>query len=299
MPRKFLCFLMLAVLAIGPLACGSKNNPAAPSGPPTFSYDISFGSSSMLSPNGICVTGSDIWVANEYIIGSSVQEWTQGGSLVTTVGSYNSTSFNFPRDIAVGPDGYLYVADGSKLIIELDSTGGYVTTFAQTELGTDDTDSVAVNSSTAYVLDDSTPSVLAYTLSGTGASKTFAASATFGTDTLGSVPLGLALDGSGNIYVADHANDRVVKFNSAGVSQLSVTLVSSGAPTDVAVDSHGYIYASDGANNEVQMFKSTGEAVTQFGSADLSSAHGIALDGSGNLYVTDFSANQVVVFKKN
>jgi tripartite motif-containing protein 71 len=256
----------------------------------------------MNTPAGIAVSGSNLWVASEYILGF-IQEWTTAGSETQTFTSYNSISYDIPRDMAAGPDGYLYVADGSHVAVELSSAGTYVTTFGTTELGSDDTDAVVVGANRAYLLDDSAPKVLAYTISGTGAAKTFSASATFGGAVLGTIPKGIALDGTGNVYVADSANGRIVEFNSAGVTQAAVTLVSSGVPAGIAVDGAGYLYATDSHNNEVQMFNASGAAVTQFGSAVLSSASGIdmgiALDASGNLFVSSSAANQVVEFKRN
>lgn len=287
--------------------CPSQDSPASPSnpgpsGPPTYSYSVSFGSAGvtvMSTPSGLCVSGSDVWVADEIIINSNVEEWTTAGSAAASISSYNSTSWNFPRDVAAGPDGYLYVADGSHIVVELTSAGAYVTGFGTTELGSDDVDGAAVGATKAYLLDDTAPKVLVYTISGTGAAKTFSASATFGGASLAVGPKAIALDGAGNVYVADTANNRIVEFTSAGVTQAAVTLVSAGTPTGVAVDGSGYIYAADSHNHEVQMFNGSGAAVTQFGAADLSSTAGIALDGAGNLYVSDTNANKVVVFKRN
>ena len=142
-----------------------------------------------------------------------------------------------------------------------------------------------------------------YTIGGTGVAKTFSSSATFGAASLGTFPKGIALDSSGNVYVADSTNNRIVEFNSAGVTQAAVTLVSSGVPAGIAVDPAGYLYATDSHNHEVQMFNASGAAVTQFGATVLSTAlnspMGIALDGSGNLFVSDSGNNQVVEFNRN
>ncbi len=299
-----LLLLILPVLGLLNSGCPGKSPaPTAPgpSGPPTFSYGVSFGASggtTMNTPNGLAVSGGNLWVANEYIFGY-IQEWTTAGSETFSSTTYNSTSYNFPRDAAAGPDGYIYIADGSHLVVELTSAGAYVTVFGTAELGTDDLDGVAVGSTRAYLLDDTVPQVVGYTIGGTGAAKTFTSPVSFGSTALGTIPKGIALDGAGNVYVADSANDRVVKFNSAGVTQAAVTLVSSGVPTGMAVDGAGYLYAADNHNHEVQMFDSSGAAVTQFGAADLSGAQGIALDSSGNLYVSDAANNRVVKFNKN
>lgn len=157
-----LLLLILPVLGLLNSGCPGKS-PAptspGPSGPPTFSYGVSFGVSGgtpMNTPNGLAVSGSNLWVANQYIIGF-VQEWTTAGSETFSSTTYNSTGYNFPRDAAAGPDGYIYIADGSHLVVELTSAGGYVTVFGTAELGTDYTDGVAVGSTKAYLLDYTVP----------------------------------------------------------------------------------------------------------------------------------------------
>ncbi|MGH7973689.1 MAG: hypothetical protein ACREIC_33645, partial [Limisphaerales bacterium] len=140
--------------------------------------------------------------------------------------------------------------------------------------------------------------ILSYAINGSGDTKTFTSPATFGAANL-SGPLGVNLDGSGTVYVADNTLGTVEKFSPAGVHQSSVTLVSGGTPWSGVVDSQGYLYVTDNTNHEIQMFNSSGSAVTQFGNPVLTQPGGITLDGAGNLYVTDITADLVVVFKRN
>ena len=73
-------------------------------------------------------------------------------------------------------------------------------------------------------------------------------------------PFGVAVDLSGNIYVVDNNNQRVQKFNSAGVYQstIGVTGVTGtdnahfDNPTDVAVDSSDNLFVVDFNNQRVQ-----------------------------------------------
>jgi len=120
------------------------------------------------------------------------------------------------------------------------------------------------------------------------------------------LPRGVAVDGSGNIYVADVGNNRFQVFNSAGVHQLSFG--SFGAadgqfnfPFGVAVDGSGNIYVSDTNNNRIQVFNSAGTHQLSFGtlgSADgqFNSPIGVAVDGSGNIYVSDTANHRIQVF---
>jgi len=73
------------------------------------------------------------------------------------------------------------------------------------------------------------------------------------------LPRGVAVDGSGNIYVADVGNNRIQVFNSAGTHQLSFGTLGSAdgqfnSPIGVAVDGSGNIYVSDTGNHRIQVF---------------------------------------------
>lgn len=70
---------------------------------------------------------------------------------------------------------------------------------------------------------------------------------------------GLAIDSSGNIFVADTSNDRIQKFDSNGNVITVFGTSGSGdgqfnSPTGVAVDSTGNIYVVDAGNNRIQVF---------------------------------------------
>ena len=71
-------------------------------------------------------------------------------------------------------------------------------------------------------------------------------------------PTGVAVDGSGNIYVSDPFDDRVQIFNSAGEFQSKFGSSGSGDgqfnfPLDIAIDTTR-IYVADTMNNRVQVF---------------------------------------------
>ncbi len=119
-------------------------------------------------------------------------------------------------------------------------------------------------------------------------------------------PLAAAVDGSGNVFVADTGNHRVQKFSPAGVllTQWGTHGTGDGqfdGPVGVAVDASGNVYVSDAGNDRVQKFSSAGVFVTQWGSEHTGSGQldnpvGVAVDGSGNVYVADTSHYRVVKF---
>ena len=117
-------------------------------------------------------------------------------------------------------------------------------------------------------------------------------------------PYDLALDGAGNLYIADFENHRIRKVNSAGdISTVAGTgTAGSGGdggqaaaaqlnyPTDVALDGLGNLYIADRSNNRIRKVNSAGVIST---AAQLSSPYGVAADGAGNLYVAEFNNNRI------
>ena len=103
------------------------------------------------------------------------------------------------------------------------------------------------------------------TLAGSGT-----AGSTNGTGTAASFfsPEGVAVDSSGNVYVADMSNNLIRKITSAGAV---TTFGVSGSPafnnpTGVAVDNSGNVYVADDGNNLIRKITSAGVVTTLAGS---------------------------------
>ncbi|HEY8082097.1 MAG TPA: RHS repeat-associated core domain-containing protein [Solirubrobacterales bacterium] len=83
-------------------------------------------------------------------------------------------------------------------------------------------------------------------------------------------PADVAIDASGNFWVADRENNRIVKFNAAGKFLLAAGSKGSGAgqlksPSAIAIDSVGKIDVTDTGNNRVAQFNEKGEFVEVIG----------------------------------
>jgi sugar lactone lactonase YvrE len=131
-----------------------------------------------------------------------------------------------------------------------------------------------------------------------------------------SLPLGIAVDSSGNIYVTDLGVSSVLVYpalgGSTGLLNESPTATISGSktglsfPYGIAVDSSANIYVADFVAASVFVYpplaSSTGllnEAPTATISGSTSALigpHGVALDSKGNIYVADSSAAKVFVY---
>jgi streptogramin lyase len=200
----------------------------------------------------------------------------RGGS-GNTDGAGSTARFSAPFGVAVDGSGNVYVADTSNNAIRKITSAGVVSTFAGLPGTSGSTD-------------------------GTGPAARFHA------------PYGVAMDGSGNVYVADTSNNAIRKITSAGVVSTFAGLAGTSGSADgtgsaarfnqpygVAVDGSGNVYVADGGNHTVRRITPAGVVSTFAGLAGTSgssdgtgstarfySPRGVAVDGSGSLCVADF-----------
>jgi tripartite motif-containing protein 71 len=113
-------------------------------------------------------------------------------------------------------------------------------------------------------------------------------------------PTGVAVDSSGNVYVADLGNKNVQIFDGSGTFKAAITSGLQG-PNDVAADSSGNIYVVD-SSNVILKYDSSLTLVTHFGSFgpgnyDFNSPTGVTLDPSGEyVYVADNGNSRILKY---
>lgn len=249
-------------------------------------------------------------------------------------GSGSAASFFNPSGVAVDNLGNSYIADATNHKIRKITADGIVTTLAGSSSGNGSTDGVGSNASfnsprgvavdsvgNVYVADTLnhkirkiTPSGAVSTLAGSGGNGStngVGAEASFNT------PYGLAVDVSGNVYVADTLNRKIRKITSAGEvttlagsgvfgsSDGNATTATFSSPYGVAVDEAGFVYVADLGSHKIRKITSTGNVTTLAGSgsagaidgtgiaASFYSPRGITVDSGGNVYVADSSNHKL------
>jgi sugar lactone lactonase YvrE len=354
------------------LAIGSGNLYIADYGNDTVEkVDMSTGSLSIIAgvPNVIGravegpATSSDLWHPTGVAVDSSgtVYIGDQGNDVVEKVaagalsfvagypglygapspGSATASHLKYPYSVALDPSGNLYIADfqnnvvekvnGSTLSIFATQVGpvsGLPTPGPATSSELNQPFGIAVDASgNAYIADASNDAIEKVTPTGT-LSVLAGVPGTAGTPTAGPAtgsdlknPLAVALDASGNVYIADTGNAVVEKVTPSGsLSVIAGVPGSAGLPTPgratnskldhpagVAVDGAGNVYISDTNNSDVAKVTPSGTLSVIAGvpgkpggpiggpatSSHLGMPLGLALDASGAVYIAD-SGNEIV-----
>jgi trimeric autotransporter adhesin len=254
-------------------------------------------------------------------------------------GQATSTAISYPVGVAVDSAGNIYIADRtSEEIRKVTASTGIISSVAGNEDQGYSGDGGAATSAelnlpngvaldtagNIYIVDNGNNRIRKVTVS-TGIISTVAGNGTAGYSGDGGAainakldnPSGVAVDGAGNIYIADYDND-VIRKVTASTGIIS-TLAGDGAvgyvgdggpatsaelywPTGVAVDTAGNIYIADQDNYVIRkVTASTGIITTIAGngtaaypgdggpatSAELSLPQGVAVDTAGNIYIAD------------
>jgi hypothetical protein len=259
-----------------------------------FSGDGAAATNAGLGPTGVAVDGSgNLFIADAG--NNRIRKVDINGIITTVAGNGTAGSSGDgtaatnaglgPTGVAVDGSGNLFIADSRNNRIRKVNTSGIITTLAGNgAAGSSGDGAAATNASLSY-------------------------------------PFGLAVDASGNVFMADTQNNRIRKVNTSGII---TTVAGSGAqgysgdggaatnaslafPNGVTVDGAGNLFIADINNKRIRMVGANGIITTSAGNgtmfyygdggiatnAGLGWPTGVAVDGSGNLFIADYGNSRI------
>jgi len=254
-------------------------------------------------PSGVAVDAAgDLYIADA---GNNVVRKVLPSGIITTVagnGTYGytgdggpatSAELNYPSSVAVDSAGNLYIADSANNVVRKVANGAI-----STAAGSGQTINGVLTGTEGYIGDGgpATSAELAYpqgvavdtlgnlyiadslnyavrwvsggvinTVAGDG-TQGYTGDGGPGTSAELNIPIGIALDAAGNLYIADSGNDRVRELSNAVISTLggngtqgfsgdggAAKSAELALPAGVAVDLSGNVYISDAANARIRV----------------------------------------------
>jgi sugar lactone lactonase YvrE len=299
-------------------------------------------------PSGVAVDSfGNIFIADKY--NNRIRKVSSSGIITTVAGNgtegfsgdngpATSAQLDYPYGVAVDSKGNLFIADYYSCRIRKVSPSGIITTVAgpgSPSVGLGDGGSatsallicptgVAVDSGSLFIVETNNNRIRK--VSPSGIITTVAGGGNSGLGDGGSAtsaqlynPSGVAIDSTGNLFIADTENHRVRKVSSSGV----ITTVAGGGeygpysgpatsarlynPSGVAIDSAGNLFIADTGNYSIRKVSTSGIITTIAGngsggysgddgsatSAQLNSPAGVAVDSVGNIFIADKYNNRI------
>ncbi len=300
-------------------------------------------------PFAAALAGGNLYIADQ--VNSAVRVVNSSGTISTFAGieipgfsgdngPATSAQLAEPSGVAVDSSGNVYISDTGNHAVRKVFTSGVITTFAGTGgvagYGGDGSGAagaylnlpagLAFDSAGNLYIADSGNNVIRKVAASTGVITTYAGSFANGKSYLGDggpaskagmyAPVGVAVDASGNLYIADSNNNVVRKVST---NLIMSTVAGNGTPgfsgdggtpafaklshpKGVTVDSSGNIYIADTLNSRVRVVAPNGATINTvvgtgqaayFGDggqalqAAVNFPAGLSLDSSGNLIIAD------------
>lgn len=198
---------------------------------------------------------------------------TRAGGFIGDGGSALSAALVVPEAIAFDRSGNYYIADAGGNRIRKVNTAGNITTLAGTGISGYSGDNGPANMATLYF------------------------------------PSGVAVDGAGNIFIADTDNNVIRKVN-ASTHNISTFATNANFSSlwNMAADSAGNIYVADNGTCVIWKLTPAGSVSVAAGtifacgyagdrgpasSAQLDGPYGVAVDGRGNIFIGDSGNNRI------
>jgi trimeric autotransporter adhesin len=268
----------------------------------------------LCQPSGVAMdTAGDLFIADS--CNSRIRKVSPTAIITTVAGGGLRNAFSgsgdggpatsallwYPAGVALDHRGNVFIADTGNHRIRKVTSNGTITTVAGT----------GTASGTASL-----------SFSGDGGPATSAQLSVW--------PSSVAVDGEGNLFIADTGNRRIRRVSTAGIittvagdgtlgnsfsgdggpatdARLHLGELYSGIHSSVTVDGEGNLFIADAGNNRIRRVAPSGIITTLAGngtkgfsgdggaatSAHLNGPQGVAVDGAGNLFIADTGNNRV------
>ena len=348
---------LVALTTTSALGAGGTITTFAGNGKPGFSGDGGKATAAKLNfPEGVAVDGK----GNVYIVEAvnfRVRKVSPSGTITTFAGTgkkgfsgdggkATSARISFSYGVAVDAKDNVYIADAGNGRVRKVNTDGRITTIAgggpaccatgdggrataatlkfPNAVAVDAKGNVYVSDNLDYRVRKITPAGRITTLAGTGRRGDSGDGGRAASARL-AYPFGVAVDGTGNVYIADSLANRVRMVGPAGkITTVAgtgkagysgdggpATAAQLASPHGLAVDGQGNLYIGDELNARVRRV-SRGAITTVAGmgphgyygdgrpatSALLNSPWGVAVDGKGNLLIADTNNHRVRIVNR-
>ena len=318
---------------------------------------ISYSGSNVTLTVAVSGTGpfSYLWQLNGINLVNNIISTVAGGGVNNPGdgGPATNASVGFPWSMAVDGLGNLFIADSGSCHIRKVDANGIITTVAgngtttnnfsgdggaATNAGLSSPYGVAVDAMADIFITDTynyrirkvNASGIITTVAGNG-SKSYSGDGGAATNASVNAPQGLALDATGNLFIADTSNNRIRKLDTNGI----ITTVAGngtasysgdgGAATNaglqlpyaVALDTMGNLFIADNSNNRIRKVDTNGIITTVAGNGSsstsystsndghaatnvaLSFLYGVAVDSTGDLFIDDYIAEVILKVDPN
>jgi sugar lactone lactonase YvrE len=256
-------------------------------------------------------------------------------------GPATAAQLNAPYGVAVDASGNVYFADMYNDCVRMINASGTITSVAgsfftggysgdggpATAAGLYNPVAVAIDASgNLYIADQGNEVIRKVDASGTittfaGSSGGYSGDGGPATDAQLNNPAGVAVDASGNVYIADEFNARIRKVNAAGIITTiagngtlgfsgdsgPATLAELYEPAGVSIDATGNMYIADMINNRIRKVNTMGIITTAGGdgisgfagdggaaiAAKMYFPSAVTTDATGNIFIADESNNRI------